>query len=40
METLVFVGISMAFAGFFWWVGQRPTVTPEEQDRLIRLGHK
>lgn len=38
-NALVF-GFGSLIAALFYWVGTRPTVTPEEQDRLIEFGHK
>ncbi|MDB5819944.1 MAG: hypothetical protein JWQ11_3584 [Rhizobacter sp.] len=36
--VLIGLGTFLCFMAYF--IGTRPTVTPEEQDRLIEFGHK
>jgi predicted small integral membrane protein len=40
LEAIVLLCVTLAVAGLFTWVATRPTVTPKEQENLIRFGHK
>ena len=40
IEAVVLLVSGLAISGLFLWVGSRPSVTPKEQDNLVRFGHK
>lgn len=40
IEAIVLLVGGLAVAGLFGWVSTRPTVTPQEQENLVRFGHK
>lgn len=40
IEAVVLLVIVLAVSGLFAWVAARPTVTPREQENLIRYGTK
>ena len=40
IEAFVLLVAGLAVAVLFGWVAMRPTVTPQEQENLIRFGRK